>query len=200
MFFCLFLITSMMIMLIIVATNCENKLVCMVLLLLLVLLLSLGVCLMQNSNNLCKNILFLLIILILIFLVAFVGIIIYQEKFCNICTTDKISLTKEEVEKLAIVSQKNNFVIESGKEIIIVLDNIILRKCMFTSDEDINAIKKIYFLSSHPVIDLDLYNQIKDRVNIISAENQCLLIEQKKEDNANNKDSSSDTNNESKNN
>ncbi len=200
MFFCLFLITSMMIMLIIVATNCESKVACMVLLLLSVLILSLGVCLMQNWNGICKNILFVIIILIFIFLVVLIVTIIYQEKFCNIYTTDKISLTKEEVEKLAIVSQKNNFVIESGKEIIIVLDNIILRKCMFTSDEDINAIKKIYFLSSHPVIDLDLYNQIKDRVNIISAENQCLLIEQKKEDNANNKDSSSDTNNESKNN
>lgn len=200
MFFCLFLITSMMIMLIIVATNCESKVACMVLLLLSVLILSLGVCLMQNWNGICKNILFVIIILIFIFLVVLIVTIIYQEKFCNICTTDKIRLTKEEVEKLAIVSQKNNFVIESGKEIIIVLDNIILRKCMFTSDEDINAIKKIYFLSSHPVIDLDLYNQIKDRVNIISAENQCLLIEQKKEDNANNKDSSSDTNNESKNN
>lgn len=177
MFFCLFLITSMMIMLIIVATNCENKLACMVLLLLSVLILSLGVCLISNSNILCKNILFLLIILILIFLVAFVGIIIYQEKFCNICTTDKISLTKEEVEKLAIVSQKNNFVIESGKEIIIVLDNIILRKCMFTSDEDINAIKKIYFLSSHPVIDSQLYKKIKDRV-VFNADNfPCLVVE-----------------------
>lgn len=200
MFFCLFLITSMMIMLIIVATNCESKVACMVLLLLSVLILSLGVCLMQNWNGIYKNILFVIIILIFIFLVVLIVTIIYQEKFCNIYTTDKISLTKEEVEKLAIVSQKNNFVIESGKEIIIVLDNIILRKCMFTSDEDINTIKKIYFLSSHPVIDLDLYNHIKDRVNIISAENQCLLIEQKKEDNANNKDSSSDTNNESKNN
>lgn len=200
MFFCLFLVTSMMIMLIIVATNCESKVACMVLLLLSVLILSLGVCLMQNWNGICKNILFVIIILIFIFLVVLIVTIIYQEKFCNIYTTDKISLTKEKVEKLAIVSQKNNFVIESGKEIIIVLDNIILRKCMFTSDEDINAIKKIYFLSSHPVIDLDLYNHIKDRVNIISAENQCLLIEQKKEDNANNKDSSSDTNNESKNN
>lgn len=176
MFFCLFLITSMIIMLIIVATNCENKLDCMVLLLLSVLILSLGVCLMQNWNGICKNILFVIIILIFIFLVVLIVTIIYQEKFCNIYTTDKISLTKEEVEKLAIVSQKNPS-IQKDKEIVVVLNNIeILKNSMFR-DKNLDKVKKIYFLSSHPVIDSQLYKKIKDRV-VFNADNfPCLVVE-----------------------
>ena len=176
MFFCLFLITSMIIMLIIVATNCENKLDCMVLLLLSVLILSLGVCLMQNWTGICKNILCVIIILIFIFLVVLIVTIIYQEKFCNIYTTDKISLTKEEVEKLAIVSQKNPS-IQKDKEIVVVLNNIeILKNSMFR-DKNLDKVKKIYFLSSHPVIDSQLYKKIKDRV-VFNADNfPCLVVE-----------------------
>ena len=148
----------------------------MVLLLLSVLILSLGVFLMQNWNGICKNILFVIIILIFIFLVVLIVTIIYQEKFCNIYTTDKISLTKEEVEKLAIVSQKNPS-IQKDKEIVVVLNNIeILKNSMFR-DKNLDKVKKIYFLSSHPVIDSQLYKKIKDRV-VFNADNfPCLVVE-----------------------
>ena len=123
-----------------------------------------------------KNILFVIIILIFIFLVVLIVTIIYQEKFCNIYTTDKISLTKEEVEKLAIVSQKNPS-IQKDKEIVVVLNNIeILKNSMFR-DKNLDKVKKIYFLSSHPVIDSQLYKKIKDRV-VFNADNfPCLVVE-----------------------
>ena len=145
------------------------------------------------------------LICIVIFLEIILCIFIFFSKEpVNIyIESETVTLSKEELENSLLVTKEyetGNTKIDSEIEVIIVSDNIVLKKSMFKPDSNLGSIKKIYFLSSHPVIDLDLYNQIKDRVNIISAENQCLLIEQKKEDNANNKDSSSDTNNESKNN
>ena len=200
MFFCLFLLGAMIIMLILVATDLKYKWICIILLTISIIISTIGV-FMVNKFNSPEISLICIVIFLEIILCIF---IFFSKEPVNIyIESETVTLSKEELENSLLVTKEyetGNTKIDSEIEVIIVSDNIVLKKSMFKPDSNLGSIKKIYFLSSHPVIDLDLYNQIKDRVNIISAENQCLLIEQKKEDNANNKDSSSDTNNESKNN
>ena len=77
------------------------------------------------------------------------------------------------IKKLKVVSDSKEE-IESDTEIIIVLDNVVLKKSMF-EDKKLKNIKKIYFIDTHPIIDSELYNTIDNRLEFYTSNNLCLL-------------------------
>ncbi len=176
MFFCLFLLIAMMIMVVVISTTNENKLINFVMIFLSILVLIGGV---YITDMKCKKIvLFIILCLFLILLAIYLGIIYFQEqKFYNFLSTDCDSyyLNNEKLSNVYFISNVNDKVNSDIKNIIIV-NNIKLKVDMF-NNINTNNIEKIIFLSTKPVIDSDLYEQIENKIVLIQNHNKCLFIE-----------------------
>lgn len=176
MFFCLFLLIAMMIMVVVISTTNENKLINFVMIFLSILVLIGGV---YITDMKCKKIvLFIILCLFLILLAIYLGIIYFQEqKFYNFLSTDCDSyyLNNEKLSNVYFISNVNDKVDSDIKNIIIV-NNIKLKVDMF-NNINTNNIEKIIFLSTKPVIDSDLYEQIENKIVLIQNHNKCLFIE-----------------------
>ena len=131
---------------------------------------------MPKMNLIHKIITFIPTLLLIIFLGTSSIIFTFCNTSVSIHTThENISLTKDEFKKSILITEKNKN-IDSKKEIIIVSDNVVLKKSMF-EDKKLTKVKKIYFLSSLPSIDVDLYKQIEDRVTFSTDSVSCFTVE-----------------------
>ena len=116
-----------------------------------------------------------LCVLLILEVILFI-IYLFSKNNIEIFSSDEnISLSKNELENFVLISSDFQQ-INKKKDVIVVTNNVVLKKSMLS---DINSIKKIYFLSSNPAIDSDLYEEIKNRIFFISTENQYLIIEKK---------------------
>lgn len=169
MFFCLFLLMAMMIMLVVIATTNENRLINVVMMFLSILVLFKGVLFMNKG----------LIIFCFIIIIAEIIFccIIYNFNFHNILSTDceYYYLNNEKLSDVYFISNVNDKISSSTKNIIILNDTK-LETDMFYN-KNTNNIEKIIFLSAKPTIDSDLYEKIKNKIVIIPNHNKCLLIE-----------------------
>ena len=176
MYFLLFLLIAMMIMLVVITTTNENSLINVVMIFLSIFVLIGGV---YITDMKCKKIvLFIILCLFLILLAIYLGIIYFQEqKFYNFLSTDCDSyyLNNEKLSNVYFISNVNDKVDSDIKNIIIV-NNIKLKVDMF-NNINTNNIEKIIFLSTKPVIDSDLYEQIENKIVLIQNHNKCLFIE-----------------------
>ena len=133
---------------------------------------------MPKMNLIHKIITFIPTLLLIIFLGTSSIIFTFCNTSVSIHTThENISLTKDEFKKSILITEKNKN-IDSKKEIIIVSDNVVLKKSMF-EDKELKKVKKIYFLSSLPSIDVDLYKQIEDRVTFSTDSVSCFTVEER---------------------
>lgn len=174
MYFLLFLLITMMIMLVVIATTNENRLINVVMIFLSILVFVLGI--YFEKSNILISFIQQNLVSILIFIIAIISLLCINTKTINIYpSTENIIFTKDELAKANIITN-NNKLIEPKKNIIIVFDDVIIDESMFSNKSDINLIRKIYFLSSNPTIDSDLYEKIKDKASIISTESQCLTV------------------------
>ncbi len=134
---------------------------------------------MPKMNFIHKIITFIPTLLLIIFLGTSSIIFTFCNTSVSIHTThENISLTKDELKNSILITKeyKRNNYIDSKKEIIIVSDNVVLKKSMF-EDKELKKVKKIYFLSSLPSIDVDLYKQIEDRVTFSTDNVSCFSVE-----------------------
>ena len=178
MYFLLFLLIAMMIMLVVITTTNENSLINVVMIFLSIFVLIGGVYFMPKMNLIHKIITFIPTLLLIIFLGTSSIIFTFCNTSVSIHTThENISLTKDEFKKSILITEKNKN-IDSKKEIIIVSDNVVLKKSMF-EDKELKKVKKIYFLSSLPSIDVDLYKQIEDRVTFSTDSVSCFTVEER---------------------
>ena len=116
-----------------------------------------------------------LCVLLILEVILFI-IYLFSKNNIEIFSSDEnISLSKNELENFVLISSDFQQ-INKKTDVIVVTNNVVLKKSMLS---DINSIKKIYFLSSNPAIDSDLYEEIKNRIFFISTENQYLIIEKK---------------------
>lgn len=136
---------------------------------------------MPKMNFIHKIITFIPTLLLIIFLGTNSIIFTFCNTSVSIHTThENISLTKDELKNSILITKeyKRNNYIDSKKEIIIVSDNVVLKKSMF-EDKELKKVKKIYFLSSLPSIDVDLYKQIEDRVTFSTDSVSCFTVEER---------------------
>lgn len=176
MYFLLFLLIAMMIMLVVIATTNENSVINIVMIFLSILVLIGGVCFMKKTNFQILSVIKigLCILLILEFIIFL--LYIFAKNNIEISTIDEnISLTKNELENFVLVSE-NDQKINDKTEVIVVTNNVVLKKSMFTFEKNIDLIKKIYFLSSNPTIDSELYEEIRERIIIKIDQNQVCVI------------------------
>ena len=135
---------------------------------------------MPKMNLLHKIIIFVPTLLLIIFLATSSFIFTFcNTSVCIHASHENISLSKDELENSILITkkhEKDSNCIDSKKEIIIVSDNVVLKKNMF-EDKNLKKVKKIYFLSSLPSIDIDLYKQIEDRVTFSTDSVTCFTVE-----------------------
>ena len=181
MYFLLFLLIAMMIMMVVITTTNENKMINKVINFLTILVLIGGVCFLKNSNY----ILLLIIKITLCGLIVIEGVLfifsLFSKNNIEISTIEEnISLTKDELENFVLVSETDQK-INKKTEVIVVTNNVVLKKSMFTFEVNIDSIKKIYFLASNPAIDSHLYEMIKNRVNFFKATESvsCFIVKDK---------------------
>ena len=135
MYFLLFLLIAMMIMLVVITTTNENSLINVVMIFLSIFVLIGGVYFMPKMNLIHKIITFIPTLLLIIFLGTSSIIFTFCNTSVSIHTThENISLTKDEFKKSILITEKNKN-IDSKKEIIIVSDNVVLKKSMFEDKE-----------------------------------------------------------------
>lgn len=176
MFFCLFLLIAMLIMMVIVTTTNENILINVLIIFLSILVLIGGVFFMKKFNFQISAVVSIGLCVLLILEVILFIIYLFSKNNIEIFSSDEnISLSKNELENFVLISSDFQQ-INKKTDVIVVTNNVVLKKSMLS---DINSIKKIYFLSSNPAIDSDLYEEIKNRIFFISTENQYLIIEKK---------------------
>ena len=128
------------------------------------------------SNNKINKVEFILSCVIVVCIMIYLGFVIFTKHSKNILSTDNehFYLNGQKLENIFIISNSDARVSEGTKNII-VMDNITFELKMIT-DNVINNLDKIYFLSTKPTVDSVLYEKIKDKIEYISSQNQCLII------------------------
>lgn len=183
MFFYLFLLELLIILILIVAIDFEEKkdFLCLSIFILIILLV--GVYFMDNK--IIKIVGFALSCVIAVCIMTYLCFVIFTKQTRNILSTDNehFYLNGQKLEDVYFISDENDKVPAETKNVIVV-NNIALNESMF-EDKGVTKVKKIYFLSSILAIDSELYNKIKNKMEFISTRNQCFLVEIKKEDNSN---------------
>lgn len=168
MYFLLFLLIAMMIMLVVIGTDSAHKRLYVISLILTILIINIGA---NMADKLTEKV-FIIVLLILNFIIIL--FCLFDKPCIKISiNNEKINLNTKEIKKLKVVSDSKDE-IESDTEIIIVSDNVVLKKSMF-EDKKLKNIKKIYFIDTHPIIDSELYKTIDNRLEFYTSNNLCLL-------------------------
>lgn len=135
----------------------------------------------MSNTNILVDFIKTNIISIVIVLIGIISFFLFKIPINISIFSESVTLSKDELKNSILVTEeyktKNKF-IESRIEVIIVSDNTVLRKNMF-KDEQLKKVKKIYFLSSLPSIDVDLYKNIKNRVTYFSDSVPCFTVEER---------------------
>lgn len=97
-------------------------------------------------------------------------------KTFNILSADNkyFYLNGTKLENVYIISNSDAKIIPETKNVII-MGNITFDSRMI-DDNTIEKLDNIYFLSTKPTIDCDLYEKIKNKIKYISSKNECLMI------------------------
>ena len=137
------------------------------------------------NNNKIKKVEFILSCVIVVCIMIYLGFVIFTKHSKNILSTDNehFYLNGQKLENVYIVSNSDAKVFERTKNIII-MDKITLESHMIDNNV-IDTLDKIYFLSTKPTVDSVLFEKIKDKIEYISSQNQCLIIKFREVNNEN---------------